>query len=168
MERVIIAAVAENGVIGNDGGIPWHYPEDFKHFRETTTGHPVIMGRTTYESLPDPYRPLPDRTNIVLSREALDVEEDVVNVHSIDAALEAGEDTGDTDVYIAGGASVYEQFLEQDLVDRMLITWIPGEPDGDTYFPEWDRDDWDTVDEHDLGDEGLRVVDYRRTRDQSS
>lgn len=163
MDTVIIVAVAENGVIGQDGDIPWHYPEDFKHFRAATTGHPVIMGRTTYEGIVDGLgEPLPERTNIVLSFEEMDVPDDVVNVHGIDEALDAAEDTGADIVYIAGGASIYEQFLEEDRVDRMVVTWIPEEPNGDTYFPEWDEDEWDITDEKMIGDASLRVVTYER------
>jgi len=157
MEQVIIAAVAENGVIGKDGGIPWHYPADFTQFKETTTGHPVIMGRATYASLPEPYRPLPDRTNIVLSFDQLDLPADVVNVHSIDDALAAAEQVDDI-VFIAGGASVYEQFLDQGRVDRMIITEIPETPDGDTYFPDWDDGAWREVDREESGD--LAFVTY--------
>lgn len=162
MERIIIAAVAENRVIGKDGDIPWHYPEDFKHFKDVTTGHPVIMGRTTYEGIVDGLGgPLPDRLNIVLSFEEMDVPENVVNVHSIEDALDAAEETGDGTVYIAGGASIYEQFLDNDLVDELLITWIPKSPDGDTYFPEWDESKWEKVDRSNLGDD-LDVVTYQR------
>lgn len=159
MEHVIIAAVAENGVIGADGGIPWHYPEDFEHFKEVTTGHPVIMGRKTYESLPSSFTPLPDRTNIVLSFDEMDVPSGVVNVQSIDAALDAAEETGDDIVCIAGGASIYEQFLEQDLVDRMILTIIPEEPDGDTYFPDFSEDDWEVVARKTVGE--LVVKEYQ-------
>lgn len=162
MNVVLIAAVAENMVIGKDGDIPWHYPEDFKHFKETTTGHPVIMGRTTYEGIVAGLGgPLPDRTNIVLSFEELDgLSDDVVNVHSIEEALDAAEATGADTVYVAGGGSVYEQFLDQGRADRLLITWIPEEPDGDTYFPEWDDVQWEQIDEKTIGDNGLRVVTY--------
>jgi dihydrofolate reductase len=157
MERVIIAAVAENGVIGKNGDIPWHYPDDFKHFKETTYGHPVIMGRATYESLPDDYRPLPSRTNIVLSRSDMDGS-GIVNAHSIDGALDAAANKDTDTAYIAGGASIYEQFLEQGLVDKMVLTEIPEEPDGDTYFPDWDEDLWNEVKHEESGD--LTFVTY--------
>lgn len=163
MERIIIAAVAENGVIGKEGNIPWHYPEDFKHFKETTRGHPVIMGRVTYDGIENGLGgPLPDRENIVLSREAMDAAdeyENVVNVHSIDDALEAAEATGDDEVYIAGGASIYKQFLDRDLVDTMILTEIPESPDGDTYFPDWDEDTWKETDSYPIGDD-LTVQEY--------
>lgn len=164
MEYIVIAAVAENGVIGKQGDIPWHYPEDFKHFKRTTLGHPVIMGRVTYEGIVNGLGgPLPDRMNIVLSFEDMNIPaeyENVVNVHSIDAALEAAEETGDKKVYIAGGASIYEQFLEQDLVDRMVLTRIPETPEGDTFFPDWDEEEWEVVDQWEDGD--LTFVTYVR------
>lgn len=158
MEIVAIAAVAENGVIGKDGGIPWDYPEDLEHFKETTTGHPVIMGRGTWDSFR--HGPLDDRTNIVISREELDVPEDVINVHGIDEAVEAAEKAGDETAFVIGGESIYRQFLERELVDRMILTEIPERPDGDTYFPDWDRAAW-----HERGREtngALEIVVYER------
>ncbi|MFB6166845.1 MAG: dihydrofolate reductase [Candidatus Nanohaloarchaea archaeon] len=159
MEFVIIAAVARNGVIGKDGDIPWSYPEDWKHFKETTMGHPVIMGSTTYEGIVENLgEPLPGRTNIVLSREEMDVPDEVVNVHGIDEAVEAAEESGEDTAFVGGGASVYEQFLERGLVDRMLITKIPEEPDGDTYFPAWDQEGWKETRRQSIGD--LEAVTY--------
>ncbi|MDY6761811.1 MAG: dihydrofolate reductase [Candidatus Nanohaloarchaea archaeon] len=161
MDIVVIAAVARNGVIGKDRDIPWRYPEDWEHFKETTMGHPVIMGRVTYEGIVDGLgEPLPGRTNIVLGHEEMDVPDGVVNVHGIDAAVNAAADTGADTAYVAGGASVYEQFLERGLVDRMVITEIPEEPDGDTYFPDWDEDRWEDVRREELDD--LVIVTYER------
>ena len=154
MEKVIVAAIAENGVIGKDGGLPWHYEEDMKHFRDLTTGHPVIMGRKTFEGLPDPARPLPDRTNIVLTGSG--IEEDV---HEASGLEEAYRIAGDAEkVFIAGGASVYEQTLED--ADRMEITRIHERYDGDTYFPEWDRSRWKETSRKDLQE--LSFITYRR------
>jgi dihydrofolate reductase len=101
----MIWAQTENGVIGRDGGIPWHVPEDMAHFRATTTGHPVIMGRRTWESFPEKFRPLPDRTNIVLSRSGTDLPGAVV-VDSLDAALEAAQaGPGAEEIWIIGARS---------------------------------------------------------------
>ncbi|MDY6768842.1 MAG: dihydrofolate reductase [Candidatus Nanohaloarchaea archaeon] len=158
MDLVAIAAVAENGVIGYEGGIPWDYPKDLEHFKETTEGHPVIMGRGTWASFE--HGPLPDRTNIVISREELE-HDGIVNVHGIDEAVEAAEETGAEVAYVIGGESIYRQFLERDLLDRMIITEIPEEPDGDTFFPDWDRDAWDEVDRETKG--ALDIVTYART-----
>lgn len=161
MEFVIIAAVAENRVIGDQGDLPWHYPEDFRFFKEETVGFPVIMGRVTYEGIVEGLGgPLPERENIVLSFEEMDVPEEVVNVHGIEEAVEAARETGKERVYVAGGGSVYRQFLENDLVDRMLLTRIPESPEGDTYFPDWDEDEWEEVGRREAGD--LEVVEHAR------
>ena len=175
MNVTLIAAIAANGVIGTDNEIPWDYPEDLKHFRNTTLGHPVIMGRVTYESIVEATGgPLPDRRTIVLTRNSDSVDtsvteetsghldmETTTNVHTargVDEALAiaAVEDT-DT-VFIAGGASVYEQFLP--VADRLLFTEINDGYDGDTYFPEWDRDAWVETARDDRDD--LSFVTYHR------
>jgi dihydrofolate reductase len=157
----LIAAVAENGVIGVDGEMPWHLPADLKHFKETTMGHPVIMGRRTYESIAaDIDGPLPGRTNIVLSRGSPEVPDSVVVADSVDAAVEAARQAaGDTEtVYVIGGAAIYTQFLPQ--ADRLVLTEIESTYAGDTSFPDWERNDWQEVsrDERD----GFAFVKYRR------
>ncbi len=157
MDITIIAAIAADRTIGDDGGIPWHYSADMEHFKETTMGHPVIMGRGTWESL-ESYRPLPGRTNIVMSFEELDVPDGVVNVHGPDAAVAAAEDTGADEAYIIGGAAIYDLFL--DRADRMVLTEIPGEYDGDTLFPDWDPDGWREVERREDGE--LAFVTYER------
>ncbi len=162
MRVVLVAAVAENGVIGADGGMPWHYPGDLRRFKETTMGHPVVMGRRTYESIADRLGgPLPGRTNVVLSRrEDLELPDGAVHADGLDAALEAAADALDADrdaVYVVGGASVYEGFF--DRADELRITEIPESPDGDTRFPEIDEG-WTEVDRETEGE--LAFVTYRR------
>lgn len=158
MEVVLIAAVAANGVIGADGDIPWHYPEDLRHFKETTLGHPVVMGRRTYESIESRLDgPLPGRTNVVLSRGDPDLPENVEHAQSIGDALRIAGDEGDT-VYVIGGATVYEAFLQR--ADRLVLTELDRAFDGDTRFPEWDRDEWTEVDRDDHGE--FAFVEYVR------
>ena len=158
-EIALIAAVAENGVIGVDGEMPWHYPADLAHFKKTTIGHPVVMGRVTYESISSQLGgPLPGRTNVVLTRSGVDAPEDVVQVESVDAAVEVATATGSDTAFVAGGATVYEQFLPR--ADRLVLTEVPGEPEGDMYFPEWDREDW--VEYERVEREELAFVTYRR------
>ncbi|QLG62428.1 dihydrofolate reductase [Halorarum salinum] len=141
MDLVIVAAVAANGVIGADGDIPWHHPEDLRHFKETTMGCPVLMGRRTYESIErDLGGPLPGRTNVVLSRSDPDLPEDVVVVESPDGAVAAAEATGAETAYVAGGGAVYRAFL--DRADRMVITELRDAYGGDTTFPDWDPSEW--------------------------
>jgi dihydrofolate reductase len=156
MEKIIVAAVAENGVIGKDGELPWHIPEDMEHFKELTTGNPVLMGRTTFESLPDSVRPLPGRTNIVLTRSG--VEADVKEAGSIQEAYRTADEHGDK-LFIIGGASVYEQTLDD--ADRMEITRIYEEYEGDTEFPDWDRSNWEEVKRED--NEEFSFLTYERS-----
>lgn len=155
---VCIAAVAENGVIGRDGGMPWHYPEDMRRFKEITMGHPVIMGRTTYESIAGQLDgPLPGRTNVVLSRSNPDLPEEVVLVHSVEEAMETVAELDDV-AFVTGGATVYEQFLPH--ADELLLTEIHEEYDGDTRFPEWGPEEWMEVERDER--EELDFVRYER------
>jgi dihydrofolate reductase len=140
--------------------MPWYYPEDLRHFKETTLGHPVVMGRVTYDSIVEMTGgPLPDRLNIVLSH-SLDSpeEENVVIADSLDDALSIAEETSSHDVFIAGGASVYEQAFPY--ATRLVITEIPDSPDGDTYFPDWDDSKWALSDQRTDGE--LTFVTYHK------
>ncbi|TKX81045.1 dihydrofolate reductase [Halorubrum sp. SD626R] len=149
LDLVVVAAVAENGVIGDAGGMPWHYPADLAHFKRLTTDHPVIVGRKTYESIAARVGgPLPGRTSVVLTTRDLDLPEGAVAANDLDGAvaLAAADaaDRGVDEAYVIGGAAVYEQFL--DRADRMVLTEVPGRPDGDTRFPDWDADAWREAD----------------------
>lgn len=159
----LIAAVAENGVIGDEGGMPWEYPEDLRRFKRLTTGHPVVLGRLTYEAIEARLGgPLPDRRNVVLSRSNPDVPPGVLVAESVEEAVELAESAADemgvTEVYVAGGATIYEAFLP--LADRMELTEIHEAPEGDTRFPSWDRDDWRELDRDDRAD--ISFVTYER------
>lgn len=155
MEKVIIAAMDENRVIGKDNDIPWHFPEDLEHFKNTTMGFPVVMGRSTYESLPESFRPLPGRTNIVLTRSSFETDESVKIANSLGEAWSLAEETGKEKVFIIGGASIYRQTL--DKADRMILTEVHGEYEGDTYFPEF-QDSWKEVEREDHGE--ISFVEY--------
>jgi dihydrofolate reductase len=156
---VLVAAVAENRVIGADGGMPWHYPADLRHFKETTMGHPVVMGRRTYESIAaDVGGPLPGRTNVVLTSRELALPDGAVRADGIEDAVERAAATGADTAYVVGGATVYEQFLP--LADGMVLTEVPGEPDGDTRFPAIEPDEWTEVDRERAGE--LAFVTYER------
>ncbi|MHA7208860.1 dihydrofolate reductase [Arthrobacter sp. MDT1-65] len=135
----LIWAQTENGVIGRDGGIPWHVPEDLAHFKATTTGHPVIMGRRTWESFPPRSRPLPDRTNIVISTSAADLPGAVV-VDSLEAAFEVARTSpGAEEIWVIGGGRVYADALER--ANAALVTVVESTAEGDTVAPplgtEW-------------------------------
>lgn len=138
----IIAAVAKNKVIGADGEMPWYYPADLKHFRSQTMGHPVIMGRVTFESIVDAVGgPLDGRHNIVLSTSMEPSDDpDVTVVRTLDDALATAREVDSSEHFIAGGASVYEQALPH--ATRMMLTEVPLSPDGDTSFPDWSEEAW--------------------------
>jgi dihydrofolate reductase len=133
----LIAAVAKNGVIGNHSTLPWHLPEDLKHFKALTTGHAVIMGRKTWESLPARFRPLPGRLNIVVTRNANYVAEGATVAPSLDEAHKVG--AGKT-AFIIGGAELYAHALP--LAQRLELTEIDAAFEGDAYFPAFDRKAW--------------------------
>ncbi len=128
----IIAAVARNGVIGHGNQMPWHLSEDLKHFKRVTIGCPVLMGRKTFESIG---RPLPDRRNVVITRDPHWTAPGVEEAPSFEAALELLKHA--TKIFVIGGASVYAEALP--LADELLITEIDHDFEGDTYFPPWDR-----------------------------
>jgi dihydrofolate reductase len=144
MSRPIISfvvAMDHNRLIGVDGGLPWQLPEDMKHFRRVTMGKPVLMGRVTYESIPPRFRPLPGRTNIVLTRQETYEAPDCILVNSLDEALAAA--AGEPELMVIGGAKLYEQLLPQ--AERLYLTLVDGEFSGDAYFPELDMSQWREV-----------------------
>ena len=133
----IIVAYAHGRVIGKNGTIPWHLPNDSQHFKRITSGHIVVMGRKTFESI---RRPLPNRRNVVLTSSRTFAASGVEVVHCVDDVLVLGNNDN---VFIIGGESVYRQFLE--VADRLYITEIDIEVDGDIFFPEWDRESFTLV-----------------------
>ena len=142
MTLSLIVAVAHNRVIGVGDRIPWRLPEDMKHFKQTTTGHPIIMGRKTWESFPK--RPLPDRTNIVITRNSAFTAEGATLVPSLDEAIETAQQSpGNEETFVIGGAQVYAQALP--LVDRMYMTEVDSAFDGDVLFPEYPSAHWHEV-----------------------
>ena len=136
MKVSLVAAVALNGVIGRDGTVPWHLPEDMAFFRKLTTGHAVVMGRKTWESLPDRFRPLPGRRNVVLTRNRDWRVAGAEPVGSLEEALELLED--EEQVFVIGGAEIYEAVLGQ--ADELVLTELDLEIEGDAFFPNWPRD----------------------------
>jgi dihydrofolate reductase len=131
----LIAAVAENGVIGAKGALPWRLPDEMAHFKRTTLGKPVVMGRRTFESL---RRPLPERTNVVLTRAADFSAPGVTVARDLDAALR--ELAAAPEVVVIGGAAVYAAALPR--ADRIYLTRVHARPEGDVFFPAFDPSDW--------------------------
>ena len=133
----LIAAVARNGVIGKDNRLPWHLPADLRHFKALTSGHTVIMGRKTWESLPPNFRPLPGRRNIVVTRNAAFRAEGATVVNSLADAVAAAQDG---EAFVIGGAELYAAALP--LADRLQLTEIDADFEGDTHFPAFDSREW--------------------------
>jgi dihydrofolate reductase len=129
----LIYARATNGVIGLNNTMPWHLPEDLAHFKKLTSGNPVVMGRKTWDSLPERFRPLPGRTNIVVTRNADWSAEGVLRASSLPEALQRAAEHGDT-VWVMGGAQIYAQALP--LADVVEMTVIHQDYDGDAFAPE--------------------------------
>lgn len=142
---VIVVAMAENRVIGRDGDLPWHLPEDLKRFKAVTMGKPLVMGRKTWESLPR--KPLPGRPNLVVTRQPGFEAEGAAVFDDLDAALAEGDrlaaGLGVDEVCLIGGGSLYEQAFEK--VDRIDLTEVHLSPEGDTHFPELDPAAWREV-----------------------
>jgi len=140
-----IAAVAENGVIGRNGDLPWHLPDDLKYFQRITKGHHVITGRKNYESIPAKYRPLKDRVNIVVSRNATYEAPGALVVDSLAAGLEIAQHANEVEAFIIGGGQIYREALTMRLVDRLYLTIVHSAVEGDTSFPALDPGEWEEV-----------------------
>ena len=134
----IIAAMGKNNVIGNKNSLPWKLPADMKHFKELTLGKPVIMGRKTFESIG---KPLPKRINIIITRDEDYKAEGCVVAHSLDEALKAAGNA--EEVMVIGGAQIYKEFLPK--ADKMHLTLIDADFEGDAYFPEYNIEEWEEV-----------------------
>lgn len=134
----IIAAIGKNLVIGRGNELLWPIPDDLKRFKQLTTGHPVIMGRKTFESIfASLGKPLPNRTNIVITRDPSYQREGVVVVHSLEEALDQARALDAAEMFVIGGAQIYEQALP--LADKLYLTLIDAEEDGDAYFPPYEH-----------------------------
>ena len=149
----IIAALTKNHVIGNENRLIWNIPEDMRNFRKVTSGNVVVMGRKTYDSIG---KPLPNRHNIVISRSQKNIPGvDVCN--TLADAIEKGKSYG-KEIFIIGGASVYEQALP--LADKMMLSWIKKEYEGDAFFPDFDEREWKI--ENGKTFDGFELVMYQR------
>lgn len=138
----MIAAVAQNGVIGRDNDLVWRLRDDMKFFSDTTRGHHVIMGRRNFESIPERYRPLADRPNGIISRDA-DYQAPGAEVFTdLHAALDWARSAGETECFIIGGAQIYALALALALPSRMYLTHVQASPEGDAFFPPFPADRW--------------------------
>jgi dihydrofolate reductase len=137
-----IVAVSQNGVIGKDNDLPWHLPTDMKYFKRTTLGHHVIMGRKNFLAMG---RPLPGRTNVVITRNPTFTANGCLVVHSVEEALQRAERNGEKEVFVIGGGEIYAASMA--LWDRLYLTRVEAEIEGDVFFPEWEESDWHKVHE---------------------
>jgi len=135
-----IVATTRNHVIGVDNDLPWHLPDDMQFFKEQTNGHHILMGRKNFESIPMKFRPLPNRVNIVLTRKTDYQAEGIEVVHSIVSGIEIAQNAGEDELYVIGGAEIYAQTIE--MTDRIYLTEIDAELEGDAYFPKIDKSNW--------------------------
>lgn len=137
-----IAAVAQNGTIGRKGDLPWHLPDDLKFFQRTTKGHHVITGRKNYESIPEKYRPLKDRVNIVVTRNEAYEAPGALVVGSLEDGLDYARQMNETEAFVIGGGEIYREAIAMRLVDRLYLTLVEADVEGDTRFPGLDPGEW--------------------------
>lgn len=151
----IIAAIGNQNELGKDNDLIWHLPADLKRFKKVTSGNYIIMGRNTYESIG---RPLPNRTTVIITRNKTYQQEGCVVVHSIEEALEVSKEQ--EQVFIIGGAKIYEQCMAKDLVDRLDITQVHAKFEADVFFPEIDPNIWEVVAKEDHKADEKNQFDY--------
>lgn len=142
----LIAALSRNRVIGRNNDLPWHLPDDMKYFMQTTKGHHVIMGRKNYDSIPEKFRPLPNRVNIVVTRQPTLTLPNCTVVHSLEEAVAIAREAGEQELFVIGGAAIYQ--LGIPLANRLYLTEIDATLSGDTYFPAFDKNNWKETSRH--------------------
>ncbi len=148
----MIAAMGSNRVIGKDNDLPWHLPDDFKYFQQKTNGHFIIMGRKNWESLPHKFQPLPNRTNLVLTRQKDYQAKGATIIRSLQEGQEIAAQNSENELFIIGGGEVYRMGLE--IADRIYLTEIAGDFEGQVTFPELSGNQWKEIDrEHHATDE---------------
>ena len=151
----IIAAIAKNNALGKDNDLIWHLPADLKRFKKITSGHHILMGRNTFESIG---KPLPNRTTIIITRNKDYVKEGCFIANSLEEALEMAEE--DEQIYIIGGAQIYKYALENNLVDALEITRVHQEFEADAFFPKIDKVVWKPVEREDFKADEKNKFDY--------
>lgn len=143
LKVALIVAMGKNREIGRDNKLMWHLAEDMRFFKNTTARHYVIMGRKNFESIPIKYRPLPDRVNIIISRDPEYMFEECYTCASLEEAIDMGRFNGEDRVFVIGGGQIYKLAMDAGLVDEMYITKVNAEfPDADVFFPEFNEQDW--------------------------
>ncbi|MFB4169169.1 dihydrofolate reductase [Virgibacillus sp. JSM 102003] len=138
----LLVAMDSNQTIGAENGLPWRLPNDLKFFKEKSTGNTIIMGRKTYESMG---RPLPNRKNVVITRQQIDFPDEVDVIDNIEVIREWNKENPEQEFFVIGGGIIFDQIMPY--ADRMYITWIEETFKGDTYFPEFSQEDWNLTSE---------------------
>jgi dihydrofolate reductase len=151
----MIVAVAENGVIGKNNDLPWHLPDDLKFFKNTTKGHVILMGRKCFESFG---KPLPHRTNVIITRNTEYKQEGAKVVHSLEDALSVAKEKQETEVFVCGGEEIYRQSM--DKADKLYLTRIHAKVEGDVHFPDYDEDQWELISEEYHSTDEKHVYDF--------
>ena len=171
MPIALIAAVADNGCIGKKNQLPWYLPEDLKRFKQLTTGKAVLMGRKTWGSLPERFRPLPGRLNIVLSRQQNhDLPRGVLLADSLDEAILKAKKANAEQLFVIGGGRVFEEALHDPHCEKLYITRIKGDFECDTFLPRWDENTFEKIEESGLHQENgidFQFQTYRRKESHS-
>lgn len=138
----LIVAIAKNNAIGKNNELLWNLPNDMKHFKDTTLNHHIITGRKNYISIPPKFRPLVNRTNIVLTRNIDFLEKGCVVKHSLEDAIQFAKEKNETELFIIGGGQIYKEALEKGIVDKMYVTHVDKEFEADTFFPNINHNVW--------------------------
>lgn len=143
MKVVIIAAMGKNREIGKNNDLLWHLGEDMRFFKEQTNRHYIIMGRKNFESIPEKYRPLPNRVNVIISRDPEYLFEECYTCTSLGEALDLARANGEEKAFVIGGGQIYKMALDSNIVDEMYLTHVDAEfPDADVYFPAFNENEW--------------------------
>lgn len=151
----VIAAVAKNNALGKDNDLIWHLPADLKRFKRLTTGHHILMGRNTFESIG---KPLPNRTSVIITRNKNYFKDGCLIAHTLEEAIELAKD--EEHIFIIGGAQIYKETLEKDLADTLEITLVHQEFEADAFFPEIDLNIWKEVAREDFSSDEKNKFDY--------
>lgn len=142
MKISIIVAIAKNNGIGKNNQLLWHLPADMKYFKEKTTGHCVLTGRKNYESIPEKFRPLPNRTNIIVTRDPNYNAPGAHVVSSVEQGIELAKSLNETELFIIGGGQIYMECMVKNLVQTLYVTHVDTLPEADTYFPAFNPHKW--------------------------
>ncbi|MBS1765442.1 MAG: dihydrofolate reductase [Bacteroidetes bacterium] len=161
MRISLIAAMDQHRLIGANNGLPWHLPADMKYFKEKTIGHHILTGRKNYESIPEKYRPLPGRVNLIVTRQRNCEYPGARCFHSINEAIEQARSHGEKELFVIGGGELFTQMMSR--ADKMYLTFIHYTFRGDVYFPEIDRSEWKMISKTDCYADEKNAYDYSFT-----